>query len=249
MKSTEALLVPVLLAAGALALAQGRYGAANPNTPGSAARLNMTQTQTISGVITAVDIGYAAQYPSITVNDTVIKVAPVWYLAEQDFELDVNDSVSVLAAPRNLAGDSYSYAIAITKLETSATLALRDSSGVPLWSGRGGGSTPSLRHSSGRCLCLDPPSVRTITGTVERASFGPGIRMPLLVLKTAEGTLIPVKIGPERVLLAADFELIPGQAVTATVATCQRETVVLQLTNSAGLTVVLRSPDGAGIWN
>jgi hypothetical protein len=241
---TTVLIVSILLGSGGLIYAQGRYAA-----PGRISRVNLAQTQTITGVITAVDIGYGAQYPSITVNDIVIKVAPLWYLQEQDFELHVNDSVQVLAAPCSLAGDSYLYAITITNTETAAAITLRDSSGFPLWSGVGGGRPATRLRQAGRGPGVDPASVRTISGTVERISFGPGIQIPTLVVKTAEGPLVTVKIGPERVLLAADFELRVGESVTVTLATCIQGNIALQLTNSAAVTVVLRDADGTPNWN
>ena len=79
--------------------------------------------------------------------------------------------------------------------------------------------------------------------------MGVGIQMPSLTVKTPDGTLVAMRIGPERILLAADFELKPGELVTATYATCLRENVALQLTNSSGVTVVLRNPDGTPVWN
>lgn len=233
----------VLSAAGSLIFAQGRFGGAHP--PGGYARLNLQQTQTITGVITAADLGYGARYPSITVNQSVIKVAPLWFLLDHDFELRVNDAVSVLAAPGNLAGDSYLYAISITNTNTSATVTLRDSSGFPLWSG----GRPTHNLIAARSAWVDPTSIRTISGVVERVSLGAGIQMPSLVVKMPDGTLVTVRIGPERVLLAADFELNPGEPVTVTLASCLRENIALQLTNSAGVTLVLRNPDATPAWN
>jgi hypothetical protein len=74
--------------------------------------------------------------------------------------------------------------------------------------------------------------------------------MPTLVLKT-DGKLLTLKIGPERILLGADFELNPGQSVTVRYAqaTCTDEYLALQITNSAGVTVTLRGDDGTPAWN
>lgn len=236
MKTTVTLCV-VLLSIAGIGSGQGRYN-----------RVNVAQTQIITGEITAVDVAYGAQYPSITVNQTVIKVAPLWFLLDQDFELQAGDTVTVVAAPCNLAGDSYLYAISITNTETSATIVLRNPNGLPLWGGAGGGRSGQRMQKASSRACFDPASVRTITGTIERVNFGAGIQMPTLVVKTADG-LVTMKIGPERILLSADFELNPGEAVTATYATCLRENVAFQLTNTAGVTVILRNPDGSVSWN
>lgn len=243
MKTIASLGVSILLIAGSLLFAQGRNG-----VPDRASRLNLAQTQTIVGTVTAVDLAYGTQYPTITVNQTVIKVAPLWFFLEQDFELQVGDSVSVLAASCSLCGDSYLYAITITNTETSATITLRDPSGFPLWSGNGRRPGRAL-YAARQALRVNPASVQTVSGIVEAVSMGVGIQMPSLTVKTPDGTLVAMRIGPERVLLAADFELKPGEPVTATYATCLRENIALQLTNSAGVTVVLRNPDGTPVWN
>ena len=41
----------------------------------------------MAGLVTAVEIGYTMQYPTVTVNKTQIKVAPAWYLLEKNFEI------------------------------------------------------------------------------------------------------------------------------------------------------------------
>ena len=246
MKTIATLSVSVLVA-GCLIFAQGRRSFISPNAPARSTCVNLAQAQNITGPITTVDIAYGAQYPSITVNQTAIKVAPRWFLLEQDFELQVGDSVTVVAAP--CVADSYLLAISITNNGTSGSIALRDSSGLPLWSGTGGGHRAQRLQAVSRRVWFDPASIRTIAGTVDRATFGVGIQMPTLVVKAADGTLVTVKIGPERVLLAADFELNPGEPVTATYTSCLRGNMALQLTNSAGATIVLRNPDGTLIWD
>jgi len=246
MKTIATLSVSILLAGG-LIFAQGRLGGTNPNMPTRSTCVNLAQAQTITGTITAVDIAYGAQYPSITVNQIAIKVAPLWFLLEQDFELQVGDSVTVVAAP--CVTDSYLLAISVTNNVTSASITLRDSNGLALWSGAAGGHRTQRFQAMAKRSGFDPPSVRTTTGTVERATFGVGIQMPTLVVKATDGTLVTMKIGPERVLLAADFELNAGEPVTATYASCLRDNWALQLTNSAGVTIVLRNPDGTLRWD
>jgi hypothetical protein len=70
-----------------------------------------------------------------------------------------------------------------------------------------------------------------------------------MVLKTADGNLLTVKLGPERILEAADFEIKAGDALTVRYAvTCTGETVALELTNSAGARIVLRNDDLTLAW-
>ena len=106
-----------------------------------ASNLNMAKVQTVAGAVTAVNIGYGMEYPSITVNKLQIKIAPVWYLLDKSFEIKAGDAVSVTAAPSTVSSDSYLYAVEIANVTTKLRIALRDSSGVPLWTGgnRGGG--------------------------------------------------------------------------------------------------------------
>ena len=73
--------------------------------------------------------------------------------------------------------------------------------------------------------------------------------MPTLVLKTADGKLLTVKIGPERLLDAVDFEIKAGETLTVRYGvTCTNETVALELVNAA-VTLVLRNEDGTPAWN
>jgi hypothetical protein len=211
----------------------------------------MTKISTVSGPVTAVDIGYGMQYPSITVNQSVIKVAPVWFLVEQSFELQAGDQVSVVVAPSTVPGDSYLYAIEIDNIGTKTRIVLRDAAGVPLWIAANGSGRGNAARTGNGAGCLDPMTVSTAVGTVEKVSMGIGIQMPSLVVKTTAGALVSMKIGPERVLLAADFELKVGDTVSAKYAheTRTGENVALQVTNAAGVTVTLRNNDGTPNWN
>jgi hypothetical protein len=195
----------------------------------------MTKVQTVEGVVSAVHIGYGSQYPSIQIGQTSLKIAPVWFLLENDFEIKVGDSLRATAAPALDPKDPYLAAIALTNLATNASLTLRDSNGIPLWLNGRDMERPALR---GGCALT---SVTTVSGTVDQVTAGIGIQMPSLVLKTADGKLVAVKIGPERVLLASDFEIKAGDALTVKYGVnCQGENVALELTNAAGRTVVLR---------
>jgi hypothetical protein len=242
----------LLLAAAASCAAQGMRAGQKPNQP--AAALDPAAIQTISGAVTAVNIAYGAHYPSIVVNGTVIKVAPIWFLLENDFEIKTGDNVTVKAAPCNQPAENDLYALEIVNEAAQATIKLRDASGLPLWIGGRGrrGGAPGMRMGAGpmrgmglgaRGGCIDPATVRTVTGVVDQVNAGAGIQMPVLTLRTGDGQTVTMKIGPERILLANDFELKPGDQVTAkyALATCTNEFVALELTNAAGATVVLRT--------
>lgn len=232
------------LLAGTLALAQGpRRGAGTPS-------VDMSRLETVSGAVAAVNIGYGAQYPSISVNQTQIKIAPVWFLLEKNFELKAGDSVTVVAAHSRLAGDAYLYAVEITNNTSKARVALRDSGGVALWSGPGSGrGNPDAPRNGGGCI--DAASIATATGTIDKVTMGAGIEMPTLVVKTSDGKLLTVKIGPERILLEADVELAAGQTITVRYGKDANtgEYVALQLTAATGVTVVLRHDDGTPAWD
>jgi hypothetical protein len=250
------LLSSALLAATAVAQGpQGRGGA------GTASRistgLDMTRQTDVAGTISSVQLAYGAQYPSIVVGKIQIKVAPVWFLLDNDFELAVGDTVTVHAALANNTNDSYLYAIQITKTASGAGILLRSELGVPLWSsaadGRGANATaPRTGTGAGTGAgagCIDPASIKTVTGVIDKVSSGVGIQLPTLVLKLADSTLLTVKIGPERLILANDFELNPGDKLTVKYAacTCTDEFVALQLIDSAGTTLTLREDDGTPV--
>lgn len=236
------------------AAAQGRFGRGGQAGAGvPASNLDMAKVRTIAGKIGSIDIGYGAQYPSFTIGTATIKAAPAWYFLDNDFELKAGDSVSVTAAPSTVPGDSYLYAVQITNTATGAKIVLRDSSGVPAWSGPGGGrGYAGGNGGTGTCTgCIDAATVATISGTVDKVTAGYGIQMPSLVVKGADGKLVTVKIGPERMLLEADFEVKPGDAITVRYAhsTCTDEYIALQLKNAAGVVVTLRNDDGTPAWN
>ena len=238
-----------LLAAAAL-FAQGPRGPRTPAGTHRAAAIDMTRLTTITGTVAAVNLAYGLEYPTITVNQAVIKIAPVWYFLENNFEIKAGDAVAVVAAPSRLAGDAYLYGIEIANTATGARIVLRDASGVPLWSGPGGGrGSAQARRSGGGCVEL--ASIATVSGTIEKLTMGAGIQMPSLVLKTGDGQLLTIKIGPERIVLEADLELQAGQSVTVRYGsdTYTGELLALQITNSASLTVTLRNDDGTPAWN
>ncbi|WP_321473340.1 hypothetical protein [uncultured Paludibaculum sp.] len=246
-KLTTSLLCAALLTA-PFTFAQGK---GTPASPGQRANpgLNMAMQQTIEGTISSVQITYGVQYPSIVLDQTSIKVAPIWYLLENDFELAAGEAVGVLAAPSSTAGDPYLYAVAVTKTASGAKITLRNEAGVPLWLGtaRSGGNAAVPRIAGN---CIDPASINTVSGTIESVTIGIGIQQPVLVLKT-NGTLMAFKLGPERLLLDIDLELKTGSELTVryATATCCDEYLALQLTDATGNTTVLRNDDGTPAWN
>jgi len=231
------LVAPLVLGQG---MGQGKGPGGAPGPMGQRAGLNVAAQVTVEGTISALTLSYGAQYPAVTVNQKVIRLAPVWYLLDNGMELALNDKVKVVAAPSSVAGDTALYALAVTK--GTQTLQLRDAAGVPLWLGRGG---QEQAPRSGE-PCLDFTNLLTAQGTVASVEAGVGIQYPSLVLKLADGSTLTFKLGPERVLLAADFELKAGEALKVTYVTCPEsgELVALTLTNAAGVTLTLRDPGG-----
>lgn len=256
--------LPILLAASftlAAAFAQGPKGpGGNTAAPRTGSGLDVAQAKTISGDVTAVQTSYGAQYPSIVVAQTQIKLAPVWFLLESDFEVKVGDKVEVLAAPCTCADGSYS-ALKITA--NGVTVELRDAAGLPLWLANGSGQMSGGQMSGGQGThsgpnpaaprtgegCLDAASATTVSGVVESVTVGAGIQQPVLVVKAGTAA-ITIKIGPERVLFLNDIELKAGTEITVkyAVASCSNENVALSLT-VGGVTVVLRGDDGRPAWN
>jgi hypothetical protein len=232
----------------AVGLAQGPRGPSVPGTGGSAGAaprtnvgLNTVAQTLIEGSVTSVQVALGTQYPSIVVNKTQIKVAPAWYLLENDFELAAGDVVSIVAAPSNNTSDTYLYAIRIAKGTSSITL--RDALGVPLWTNQAEGRGGSPQGPSSCGACIDIASAKSATGVIGRVNAGVGIQQPTMVLKLADTTLLTIKLGSERLILASDFELNPGETLTVKYAesTCAGELVALQLTDANGKTLILRN--------
>lgn len=244
-------------------LAQGQKGP-NPSAPGSGqAQINMAMATAVSGKITAVQIAYGAQYPSITLEGKTIKIAPVWFMLDNDFELAAGDEVKVLAAPSAKEGDPSLYAITIEKPASGVTLTLRSEAGIPMWTmpsagpnantsgagygGTGNPSSPRLNQGAG---CVDPATITEVKGVVDAVTLGAGIQQPQLTV-IAGGKSLTVKIGPERLILAADFELKTGMTLTVryATATCTGELIALSLSDESGARIVLRNDIGTPAWN
>ena len=248
MKKSLSVLFVGFLTAAALA-AQGPKGPQGPGRSGGGG-LDMSKVQVIQGIVSTVHIAYGLQYPSIVVAESTIKVAPVWFLLEKDFELKAGDSVKVTAAPARPPAEPYLHAVQIVKTDTNAFVVLRDESGVPLWTGgrQHRNAEPPASPGAGG---IEPGSVATAAGVVAEINAGLGIQHPTMVLKVAEDKLISLKLGPERVLLSAPFEIRAGLALAVRYgkSICCGEYLALQLTNTAtGETIVLRDDDGMPAW-
>ena len=243
----------ILTAAAALAaslFAQGPKGP-NPAAPATGQpAVNIAASATISGRIVSVQVTYGAQYPSITLDGKTIKIAPVWFLLEHDFELGAGEEVSALVAPSAKAGDPSLYAISVTKAASGATLIMRSENGAPLWTAHGNGSAPSPRRQNSGSCCVDPSTIALAQGVVDAITQGAGIQQPQLTL-VSNGQAITVKVGPEKTLLSADFEIKAGMVLTVRYAgsTCTGELVALSLADEGGKQVVLRNDDGTPAWN
>jgi hypothetical protein len=242
--------IPICLAAiTGLAIAQGPRGGMNQGGMHNS-NVAMTKLQTVTGSVTAVSIGYGMQYPSITIDKLQIKAAPVWWLLEENFEIRAGDNLTVLAAPSISASDPYLYAVEMTNNTTKVKVVLRDANGSPLWSQRRGGA--GARIGSGPFAggdCAQVLSIANESGVVEQIASGVGIQMPTLTLKTAAGKLLVIKLGPERILLEADFELKAGDSITVKYAVTSHdgELVALAITKGA-VTITLRGDDCRPAW-
>jgi hypothetical protein len=240
----------IAFAAGTLALAQGTRSQQSTQPSGTGAGLDIAKAQAIEGVVTAVNIGYGSRYPSIQINQATIKVAPMWYLLDRDFEIKAGDKLKVTAAPCLRTSDPYLSAISLTNMASGISLTVRDAAGVPLWTMPQGRQITRIGAGDGTCAGPGGPvSIASMSGTVESVTAGLGIQLPTLVLKTSDTKLLTIKIGPERLLQAADFEISAGDALIVRYAvTCTGEMVALELTSAAGQTIVLRNDNGSPAW-
>jgi hypothetical protein len=244
-----------LLAGSVVGHAQVRGGPHTPPGPGYTG-LNMGALKAVEGTVTQVDVALGAQYPTIVINQLQIKLAPAWYILENDFEIKTGDVVRATVAASNNPADKYLYAVDIAK--GTAFLKLRDANGFPLWRGGFGpggqwrtGAGVGPGNGIGECEgCIDATKAETVTGAVDKITAEAGLQAPTLVLRLSDGTLLTIKIGPARILLASDFEITAGQALTVqyAVSSCRDELVALELTDSAGRKLILRHAAGTPAW-
>lgn len=248
----------VLVLAGlSLAFAQGGPGgaggsagsASNPyNGPRPSGRPDLAKAQVIDGTISKINLGFGLRYPTITVNNIVVRVGPAWFFLDNDSELVVGERVRVTAAVSTRAGDPYLHGIQIVRVQANVTLRLRNEEGVPLWLrvGRGTGLTPPARIGA----CVDTTTIKTVSGNVEDVNLGLGLQHPTLTLQTDTGSVLTFKLGPERVLLASDVEILPGVNLRVKYATslCSGELIALEIMDADGDVLLLRTDDGLPAW-
>ena len=247
--------VGLVLAVAGLMFAQGPRGNGSAFAGGPSLRagapLDMTQTFVIEGVIESVSIAPGVQYPSVVVDGKEIRIAPVWFLLDNDFELAAGDKVKILAAACACAETAW-YAVEITRGNT--TLVLGDSLGIPLWTRAlgavdgSGASWPATALRGG--ACLDLATLETVSGVVASLNAGAGIQQPTLILKTEDGRLLSIRLVPERVLFEQDVELAAGATLKVKIAksACADALVALELTTADGVVIRLRDESGRPAW-
>ena len=70
-----------------------------------------------------------------TAQETIeVHVAPSWYLAQENFDLETQEEIVVIGSRIDFAGEPAIIAREIRK--GNETLVLRDENGIPLWRGR-----------------------------------------------------------------------------------------------------------------
>jgi hypothetical protein len=218
------------------------------NGPRPSGRPDPAQVRVLEGAITDINLGIGLRNPSITVNNVQIRIGPVWFLLDNDFELTIGERVRVTAGVSTRAGDPYLHAIQIVRVRANVSLTLRNEFGVPIWRHGSRGSGPSAPPRGGSCL--DSTTIKTVAGVVEDVNVGLGVQHPTLTLLTDTGAVLTFKLGPERVLLASDVELLPGSAlkVKYTTSLCVDELLALEITDAEGDVLVLRTDDGLPAW-
>ena len=192
----------------------------------------------------------------------LIKIAPLWYLEHLAIELEVGDNVRVEALPCERSGAEVYRALSLTLLDESGnpvadTIVFRLVDDKPSWAGRGYRNQLVFPQSAYFSLkrqaagdSLLPASEATVTGVVDQIVRGKGFAPPVLLLRTPDGQLLDITIGPADQLLAWDFELKEGQTVMVRFALTQRtrQRIALQLADTAGNRITLRNERGDPIW-
>jgi len=228
---------------------QGQFGGHGRGHGAGQPQLEMATLQEISGAVTAVNLGAGTQYPSIEVGGKLIRVAPIWFLLENDFEISRGDQVVVGAVLSTSMTDPYLHAVWIRNETTEKQIQLRGEAGSAGWARRRGGF--AIQEPQGNRLVRGGcgfSAIETVSGAVLEVSVGAGIRQPNVILQTLAGP-VSVKVGPSRVLLENEFQIAVGDTLTVVygVSTCTDEKVALQLTNG-DVTITLRNEDGSPAW-
>jgi len=136
-KTLSATLVALVL------LAAGRP-AAQPGERPRGGMYDPAAVETVRGRVTAVE--QQATRPGggpgvhlrleTAAGPLAVRLGPIWYLAEQQLALKVNDEIQVTGSRVTAAGGPTLIAGELKKGEQ--VVKLRDANGIPLWRGRGG---------------------------------------------------------------------------------------------------------------
>jgi len=94
---------------------------------------NLETVETIEGQVLNVDIiGNGVSLQVKTDEETIpVHLAPIWYVENQDIEINPNDTVEITGSRINFNGETAIVAAKITKGNT--TFKLRDENGFSLW--------------------------------------------------------------------------------------------------------------------
>ncbi len=240
---------------------------------GTANILMPPQTMTVTGLVSSVDFQYGEGYPSFVLSTSggnyVIYVGPLWYLDDNDFELQVNDKVEAVVF-QDPASDNVWVASILTNLTNSQQLTLRDASGFPLWMRRakGGhagfgsgnigslaGQSQSMRQGQGAAALragqasIDLSTLRLYKGTVTRVNLAPGDTHPTIEVNLGSVSAV-FCLAPYRFLNQIGFAPKIGDAADILAADCAQdvnEYVVFSVA-VGGQTFVLRNTDGTPVW-
>ena len=95
-------------------------------------------TETLNGKVVSLDsLPSRRDFPRThlivqTDKETIeVHLAPSWYLAEQDFDLTLQDKITIIGSRINIDGQEAIVAREI--INRDKTLTLRDRDGIPLW--------------------------------------------------------------------------------------------------------------------
>ncbi len=247
-----------------------RGGSAQPGTP---IITTPPQTETVSGLVSSIDFQYGEGYPNFVLSaagmNYVIYVGPLWYLDNNDFELQVNDKVEAVIFRDRLSNDVW-VASVLTNLTSTQQLVLRDASGLPLWlrhgtgqhAGFGSGNTEnmpgqfaSVRQGQGRAALragqasIDLSTLQLYKGTVIKVNLEAGTTHPTIEVALGSGAAV-FCLAPYRFLDQIGLATKIGDSVEIVAADCAQdinEYVVFSITVN-DKSFVLRNTDGTPLW-
>ena len=138
------LIITVLVLVSSVALARhGKRGVGLRQ----ALKYNVAAETTYSATVVGQDTAFPARF-RIQLKDghqLSLVVAPVWYMTRQDFSLAAGQSISVVGVMATLR-DGSEGVLARQVTTNKATYQFRNTTGVPMWSGRTGTNGMSARN-------------------------------------------------------------------------------------------------------